>query len=118
MGYPCLIPTPVYTDNAAVTAIIDANRMTPRCRHIDIPIAYLHQEHTKSFRNILIRTTQMIADMGTKPLSTLLHKRFKYWLTGALFLPEPGSLHYKLLQMDLYEICFLDHPKIISNRIK
>jgi hypothetical protein len=29
MGYPCLLPTPAYTDNSAVSAIIDAKRMTP-----------------------------------------------------------------------------------------
>jgi nitric oxide reductase activation protein len=31
MGYPCPAPTNVYTDNAAVSAIVDANRMTPCC---------------------------------------------------------------------------------------
>jgi hypothetical protein len=73
MGYPCPLPTNVYTDNSAITAIVEANLMTPRCHHIDIPIAYLHQEHHRSFINVLIRTTQMVADLGIKPLSTILH---------------------------------------------
>jgi hypothetical protein len=116
MGYPCPTPTNVYTDNAAVSAIVDANRMTPRCQHIDIPIAYLHQEHKKSFHNILLRTNQMIADLGTKPLVTILHRRFKYWLMGQSFLPQRGTLHYTLLQMDLYEQYFLDFETIIAKR--
>jgi hypothetical protein len=116
MGYPCLDPTPAYTDNSAVSAIIDANRMTPRCRHIDIPIAYLHQEKDKSFSNHLIRTIQMIADLGTKPLVMLLHKRLKYWITGEQFLPAKGTLHYQLLEMDLYEVCFVDFRSVIERR--
>jgi hypothetical protein len=116
MGYPCPAPTNVYTDNSAVTAIVEANRMTPRCRHIDIPIAYLHQEHRKSFLNILIRTNQMIADLGTKPLAAILHRRFKYWITGEAFLPPKGTLHYELLEMDLYEQCFIEYAAIIAKR--
>jgi hypothetical protein len=116
MGYPCQKPTPAYTDNAAVAAVIDAKRMTPRCRHIDIPIAYLHQEKDLSYSNALLRTTQMIADLGTKPLVTLLHRRFKYWISGACFIPQIGTLHHTLLEMDLYEVSFIRFRDIIAQR--
>ena len=95
-------------DNSAVDSIIDANRLTPRCRHLDIPIAFLHQEKGKSFEQFLIRTHQMLADFGTKPLATLLHKRYKYWVTGAAFLPVKDTEHYNLLQMQFYECSFVD----------
>ena len=108
MGFPAPLPTPLYIDNAAVDAVLDANRLTPRCRHLDIPIAFLHQEKGKSFEQFLVRTQQMIADFGTKPLVTLLHKRFKYWVMGAAFLPKKGTLHYDLLQMQFYELNFVD----------
>ena len=103
MGFPSKLPTPLFIDNAAVDAIIDCNRLTPRCRHLDIPIAFLQQEKGKSYEQFLIRTQKMLADFGTKPLVTLLHNRFKYWSTGAMFLPKKGSLHYDLLQMQYYE---------------
>ena len=74
LGFPAPLPSPLYIDNSAVDSIIDANRLTPRCRHLDIPIAFLHQEKGKSFEQFLIRTHQMLADFGTKPLATLLHK--------------------------------------------
>ena len=111
MGFPSKLPTPLYVDNSAVAAIIDTNRLTPRCRHLDIPIGFLHQEKGKSFEQFHIRTQQMLADFGTKPLVSVLHRRFKYWLTGAMFLPPVGSEHYNLLQMQYYEVNF---GKIVS----
>ena len=108
LGFPAPLPSPLYLDNSAVDAIIDSNRLTPRCRHLDIPVAFLHQEKGKSFEQFLIRTHQMIADFGSKPLATILHKRFKYWVTGASFLPSPDSEHYLLLGMKYYERAFLD----------
>ena len=62
-GYKLKSPSQSYTDSAAVRAIIESNRMTPRCRHIDIPIAFLHQEHKQSYKIDLIRTMIMLADM-------------------------------------------------------
>ena len=56
----------------------------------------------------MIHTQQMIADFGTKPLVQLLHKGFGCWVTGTDFLPPPGSLHFDLLQMKYYEMCFID----------
>ena len=50
----------------------------------------------------------MIADFGTKPLVTIVHRRFKYWTSGAIFLPKEGTLHYDLLQMKYYECSFVD----------
>ena len=35
-------PSKLFCDNKAVVDIIESERMTPRCRHIDIPIAFLH----------------------------------------------------------------------------
>lgn len=108
MGFPAPLPSPLYVDNSAVDAVIDANKLTPRCRHLDIPIAFLHQEKGKSYEQFLICTQQMLADFGTKPLVTLLHQRFKYWSTGAAFLPSKDTEHYHLLQMQFYECNFVD----------
>jgi hypothetical protein len=58
----------------------------------------------------------MIADLGTKPLVMLLHKRLKYWITGEQFLPPKGSIHYTLLEMYLYEVCYIDFRSVIERR--
>ena len=114
MGYPAPLPTPLYVDNSAVDAVIESNRLTPRCRHLDIPIAYLHQEKGKSYEQFLIKTQQMLADFGTKPLVTAVHRKFKYWVTGSNYLPSEGSDHYNWLQMQHYERDFVD----ILNELK
>ena len=108
MGFPCQDSTPLYVDNATVSAIIDTKRMTPRCRHLDIPIAYLYEQSNTSFSHTLISTVQMLADLGTKSLVTALHCCFTYWATGHYFLPPEGSDHDEYLQLQFYEKCFVD----------
>ena len=105
-GYPLPEPSQAFTDNAAVHAIVESSRMTPRCKHIDIPIAFLHQEHNHTYKLDLIRTMVMLADMGTKANTPQYHKIFKYWASGAKYLPEPDSDHGKLLNMKFYEMNF------------
>ena len=80
--------------------------MTPRCRHFDLPIAYLHQEKDKSYQLDLCRTLVMLADMGTKPHTPQYIKLFKYWASGEQYLPKPDSEHGKLLQLEFYEVNF------------
>ena len=105
-GYPLPQPSSSFTDNSAVHAIVESGRMTPRCRHIDIPIAFLHQEHNKSFKLSLIRTMVMLADIGTKSNTPKYHQMFKYWISGQRFLPPSNSKHYNDLQMEFYEKSF------------
>ena len=116
-GLPLLKPSQMFTDNAAVHAIIDSKRMTPRCRHLDIPIAFLHQEKDRSYQLDLCRTLVMLADMGTKPHSPQYQKLFKYWASGAQHLPSKGSEHYNLLEMQFYERNYADVLKMIQSAI-
>ena len=113
-GLPLPTPSQAYTDNAAVHAIVESARMTPRCRHIDIPIALLHQEHNKSFKLDLTQTMDMLADMGTKANTHQTHKQFKYWISGVQYLPQEGNLHYDLLQMQFYEKNYAEVLKTLS----
>ena len=117
MGFPPKKPTDLYIDNKSVYDVIDSNRMTPRCRHLDIPIAYLQQEKGKTFNHKLVKTQQMLADFGTKPLVTNIHNRFKYWATGAKFLPTKGTEHYNLLHMEYYEKNFVDILKSMKQNM-
>ena len=115
MGCPLSDPSPLYCDNCAVHAIIESERMTPRCRHFDIPIAFLHAHKGSVYEATLITTDKMLADMGTKPNTPTLLKRFKYWTTGERFLPGRDHEHYDLLQMQFYEIPFHDILKMVNN---
>ncbi len=103
------------TDNAAVAAVINSGRITPRCRHIDIPIALLQSEKDKEYIINLVRTNVMLADMGTKPLKSALVCWFKYWGLGARFLPSPDHPHYAHLQMQYYEITYVEIQRLASS---
>ena len=107
-GFPLSDPSPLFCDNAAVNAIIDSERMTPRCRHLDIPIAFLHETKDRLYAMQQVKTLLMLADMGTKPNTPKTLQLYKYWATGAQFLPPKGHIHYELLQMDLYEKNFAE----------
>ena len=108
MGVKLHKPSVLFCDNKAVVDIINSERMTTRCRHIDIPIAFLHHHKDLVYKEHLITTDKMLADMGTKPNSPAVHKRFKYWGSGQRFLPPPDHEHYEYLQMKYYEKPFCE----------
>ena len=114
-GFPLPNPSPLFCDNAAVNAIIDSDRMTLRCRHLDIPIAFLHESKDRLYAMQQVKTLLMLADMGTKPNTPKTLQLYKYWATGAQFLPEKGHLHYDLLQMDLYEKNFAEVQRLLKS---
>ena len=70
IGFPATRPTKVYEDNEAVASTVTSHRITPRLRHIDIPLCYLHDEHAKgAFEVVKAPGRMQIANMGTKPES-------------------------------------------------
>jgi hypothetical protein len=115
LGYPLGKPSTLHVDNAAVAAIIAADKMTPRSRHFDIPVALLQSEKNKSFVANLCRTQIMVADMGTKPNDPQTHCRFKLWSMGAIHLPKEGTEHFDLLQMRYYEMNYADILKDLKS---
>ena len=115
LGFPLANPTQHFVDNSAVNQIITSERMTPRCRHFDLPIAFLHEHHGVTFTSKLVKTTLQLADIGTKPLVKFLHNRLKLWGSGARFIPEKEHEHYKLLEMKYYEMKFQDILKEMNN---
>jgi hypothetical protein len=58
----------------------------------------------------------MLADLGTKPNKAPALHRFKYWALGARFYPSNDHEHYILLQMQYYEINFVDILKDLNPR--
>ncbi len=115
MGLPLSDPTDHFVDNSAVNQIITSERMTPRCRHFDLPIAFLHEQHRISFLSKLVRSPVQLADIGTKPVVKFLHHRLKMWGSGAAYIPPPGHEHYILLQMHLYEKKYHEILQILSS---
>ena len=71
IGIPTSIPTKAYGESEAGVHYGLDHWITPRLRHVDIPICYLHREH----RNGLCEANQYLyrinfANVGTKPESS------------------------------------------------
>ena len=48
-GHQLAKPSDLYTDNSVVQAVVESDCMTTRCRHLDIPIAFLHESKANIF---------------------------------------------------------------------
>ena len=98
-------PTPTHEDNAATIAQVLNDRLTPRVKHIDVIISWINNQFGRD-RMVPVTCPSELekGDMNTKPHggSTLQQKYLP--LVGFQFYPPPQSTHYKLLQLDAFEI--------------
>lgn len=115
IGYLINGPIAVYQDNAAVGAIMKACRVTPRTKYLGLHASYCQQEQQRGNADIqYLKTSMMLADMGTKPLTGPALTRFTEWAIGKRFYPSPSSAQYKYLDLDSYSKTFLDIKAAIS----
>ncbi|KAI2496066.1 retrotransposon [Fragilaria crotonensis] len=83
LGYPQTSPTTLYEDNAAAILMVNAQRPTPRSRHIDIQ--HFAIQEWKANREIVLEHIPGIvnsADSLTKSLGSTLHHRHARRLMG------------------------------------
>lgn len=103
LGCPPTSPTRVYEDNEAVVTSVNSHRITPRLRHIDIPLCYMHNEQSKGvFEVFQVGTRIQMANMGTKPETGPALMR-----NSSLCM---GHVHLKDLPEDQYRILSEPHP--------
>ena len=100
-------PTITYGDNAAALSVIESKRMTPRVRHFDIPIAYLHEHRSRdTFIPQKVCTQLQLADLGTKPHPPIVLRRLRDWGFGVRYYPSSDTLHYEYLGLRYYGLSF------------
>ena len=83
LGYPQLDPTTLFEDNAAAILMVNANRPTPRARHIDIQ--HFALQEWKAAKEIVLSHIPGVvnsADSLTKSLGSTLHHRHVRRLMG------------------------------------
>ena len=76
IGLPIGDPTPHYEDNTMVINIAHAHRVTPRLKHMDLPVCYIHNEYRLGTFTTSYRESRfMLPDFITKAHSvpSLLH---------------------------------------------
>ena len=79
-------PTVHWEDNTSCISVVEDKRVTPRVKHIYIPIYFLQEP----FDNVLFlpkyeKSSFMPADMCNKPCSGPIISRSNKWITGFRF---------------------------------
>ena len=98
LGFPEQDPTTIFEDNQGTSDIVHAGRLTPRVKHIDIPLCFIHDHHKQgSFDVKRCHTTLMLADGLNKALAGPVIKRHSDQYTGKRFYPKKDSPHHNAL---------------------
>ena len=92
-------------DNQATLNQVLNNRITHQVRHLDVLITWLH-EHSLcgTFVPEYKNTHNMLADFNTKPSTGKNFQQKVQYMRGHTYLPLPNSEHYKLLQLDHFDL--------------
>ena len=105
VGRPLTHPTPTYEDNDATISQILKERLTPRIKHLGIPMTVLHEDHQRGVYVAAYCPTDLnISDVNTKPHGGVTLQKKIMWTTGFRYYPPTWSEHYKLLELDKYKI--------------
>lgn len=96
-------PTKVYEDNEAVALSTNSHRITPRLRHIDIPLYCTHEEQSKgAFEVVKVGARIQPANMGAKPeVGPALLRNSSICM---------GHIHVRDMPEDQYAILTSAHP--------
>ena len=98
-------PTPTFEDNKATIAQVLNDRLTPRVRHIDVLVAWLNEQFTRErFTPINCCSNENVVDKNTKPHGGQTLQKKHLATNGYKYYPPPNSEHYRLLQLDMFDI--------------
>ena len=102
-------PVIIYQDNAAVEAIMKACRCTPRTKYLGLHAAFCQQEQSRGNADLqYLKSSMMMADMGTKPLSGPALSRFLEWAIGVRFYPSKESQQHTHMALSMYNKTFIE----------
>ena len=102
--YTC-VPTVNWEDNTSCISVVEAKRVTPRVKHIDIYVFFLQEQ----FENGLFL---MPEDMCTKPCSGPIISRSTNSMTRFRFYPTSETEHYQFIR--LHE--FIENSRVNLNK--
>ena len=92
-------PTITHTDNKSTMDIVQAQKITPRIKHIDLPIRFLQQHCLLgNVRLVHDPSRLMMVDFISKAVSGPTLLRQSGWVMGHRFVPPVTSEHYKELE--------------------
>ena len=105
LGYPQIGPTTIHEDNQPLIDEVLNHKITSNVRHLDVPLTFLQEQFRRYiFKPIYTHTTLQEADFNTKPHGGQSLKTAVLKLIGFKYFPPANSEHFKLLQLNVYNI--------------
>ena len=96
-------PTVHWEDNRSFVSFVEAKIVTPRVKHIHIPVCFLQQQFDNSlFIPKYDKSSFMPADMCTKPCAGPIISWGNKWMTKFRFYPTSEIEHYQLMILHEY----------------
>ena len=91
-------PTVHWEDNTSCIFVVEAKIVTPRIKHIDIPVYFLQEKFDNGiFLPKYEKSSVIPEDMCTKPCSVTIIGRSTKWMTGFRFYPTSETKHYQFM---------------------
>ena len=93
-------PTVHWEDNTSCISVVEAKIVTPRVKHIDIPVCFLQEKFDNGlFLPKYEKSSVMPADICTKPCSGPIISRSTKWMTGFRFYPTSDTENYQFMRL-------------------
>ena len=91
-------PTVYWEDNKFFISIVEAKIVTPRFKHIEITVYFLHEQlYNGSFFPKYEKYSVVLADICTKPCTGQIISWGTKWMNGFIFYPTSDIEHYQLI---------------------
>ena len=91
-------PTVHWEDNTSCISVVEAKIVTPRVKHIDIPVCFLQEQFDNGlFLPKYEKSSVMPEDMCTKPCSGPIIIQITKWMTGFRFYTTMDTEHYQII---------------------
>ena len=91
-------PTAHCEDNTSCIYVVEDKRVTPRVKHIDIPVCFLHEQFDNGlFIKKIWNSSVIPADMFTKQCSGPIISQITQWMTGLRFYPNRKKEYYQFM---------------------
>ena len=92
-------PTLHWEENSSCISVVEAERVTPRVKHIDITVCFLQEQFDNGlFIPKYEKPSVIPADMCTKPCSGPIIRRITKWTTGFRFYPNSKKENYQFMR--------------------
>ena len=96
-------PTSYWEDNTGYIYVVEAKIVTPRVKHIDIPVCFLQQQFYSSFFIPKYeKSSVMPEDMCIKPFSGPITSRINKLMTEFRFYPTGETEHYQFMKLQKF----------------